>query len=161
MQIQRPVTVKDAIKFAEVEFANSTVFWPRLLVVHIEEVKPLGAIRFAIDTYKHLATMRKNAFVLNLVTELNGWMDSQEKDVHALRQRSLEVWEDPSDRSLLKRGITRIFNALADLIEARSCDYEVEITRALHATMDANNGCSRTDCFQFIVGKFRKEYGNE
>ena len=159
MQILRPVLAEDAVAFARAEFEKRTEFWPRLLVAFSEQTLQGEALRFALNIYEQLAERRGNYFVQKLIHEL-----SQEirqfatMESATVRATSLRIWEDDCDRSMLKRGVTRLFNAFGHQLDGNFDDCEVEVTRALGLGILNDNEVPIVSDFDLVISNFIRAY---
>ena len=155
--LQRPVSINDALEFAIVEFQKGTPFWPKLLVVYSEQVEKGGAFRFALQVYEYIAEHIGNDYVLKLVRELRNLLGSSDAaDYAKLLDRSREIWEYPGDRSFIKRGTTRLFNALGHRLANQSDDYKAELMRALGMVVLDKTENPSEEHFNAIIDSFKK-----
>lgn len=160
MQLQRPVKVNEAIAFAESEFQKRTRFWPRLIVAHTEEKSQFGALNFALQVYEEIAKQREDNYVTNLVLELADILSSEDRmNADTLHEKSQAIWEDSEARAFLKRGVTRLINALCHHMQGRFDDYEVEATRALGMGILAEDERPIAADFSLVVNNFKQAYG--
>ena len=157
--LQRPISISDALEFANEEFEKKTRFWPRRLVTFSEQKENGGAFRFALQTYDDMAERIGNDYVSELIRELRGlFMSNDSSDCTKILERSREIWEYSGDRSFFKRGTTRLFNALSYRLEKRRDDYEVELTRALGMAILDDTENSNEEYFNVVINLFKKTH---
>lgn len=129
-----------AIDFATSEFARGTVFWPRLLVRCLEAKMAGNALSVAERLYARRCSMERDGRTESWLNELR-YSDSVDlaAESHRLHIRAREIWNDPCCRSLTCRGVTRLFDAKAELFINNYNQYEIEITRALSMLASRND----------------------
>jgi hypothetical protein len=159
MKLNRPVTSDAALRFAVSEFGNGTRYWPRLIVAFCEQSLAGGALAFCIDAYEKVAINRGNEYVSNRIQELKCLISSQNVfDSSEVRHKSAEIWADTSNRSIEKRGVTRLYNAISFKIDDDVDEYEVELTRALSMSVIDESGNPLRQDFLMIAKMFKERY---
>ena len=141
-----------ALEFAESEFAKGTRFWPRLLVRCLESIKQGNALDVVQCLYARENVPETMVSHETLLKEL--------KDISSaptLRNRSSEIWTDRLHQSKTCRGITRLFNAKASLLEFGFEDYEIELTRALGMLAAAEDPIEASRRFKRILRRVRRQ----
>jgi len=142
------------------EFEKGTRFWPRLLTAYCEDRQEEGALRFAIKVYAKIAAIRSNAYVADCVKEIERSYlgETRAENLPPPHIRSRQIWDDLRDRSIEKRGITRLFGALGHLEDSNLHDYEMEISRSLSMVAVDDNGEPEESGFREVVNAFLEEY---
>jgi hypothetical protein len=139
-----------AIEFAESEFRNGTSFWPRLLVRCLEATEEGNGLAVVHRAYARRCKAETDITTESLLRELQTSVDkSANTEGDRLRARAREIWNDARCRSLLCRGVTRLFGAVASLLERDLDGYEIELTRAL--TMLTASGSAEADRHEFAL----------
>lgn len=148
-----------AIAFARSEFCKGTRFWPRLLVKYAECCCEGGALDFAVRLYSSMARESGRILLHDWLRELREVVGKPiDLDPLLLQERSRAIWGDNRDRSVEKRGISRLFGALSLQRECNTRAYEIEVTRSLSLFADAPTANDELSRFEQVIRDFDKEF---
>lgn len=154
-----PADGQQAIDFAKSEFVKGSIFWPRLLVRCLEASRPGKTLVVVLDLYMRKCDQERDVAGKSWCDELRDVLASRElKDANRVRVRASEIWNDTRCRTLLCRGVTRLFGAAASIFENDFVEYEIELTRAIGMLTASDGVRFGVNEFTIILQAFQDEF---
>jgi len=155
VELRRPNTLEEAIKFALFDRNNCGWLWAQYLVDYLEEeIGDGSSIPYTLSIYEALGNCRSGHAMFGVFLEKvrhvcsNGVSHSDCENLHD------EIWySESNDSHACCRGLTRILNAWSLRLGEQTSKFRIEISRAIQmACRDESNALS----FQQLELELRK-----
>ncbi len=149
-------TAEQAIGLAEELFLARNRRWARFLVDFMERRRPLLAFHWATRQFSNVAFNRQQTAWTEWLTELQSVADNPTPQAaHSCEDRAREIWTCGGPVSLIRRGISRLFGALALFINGNEPAYRLELTRAMCLLVDEIDDHWSREVFDKAISSFR------